>query len=237
MKQIGIIGLGSFGKRVLEELIMVDCEIILIDKDSELIDFYKDQVTSAYIADVINEETIKKLIPVDLDSVILDLGERIEASILAANYLKKMGSRNVIVKAESDPHGEILELVGVDHVIYPDREAARRITPMIVSELLFNFTPISNGMVMAEVRIPTEYVGQTLIQANIRQNRGINVVAMRKAAGGDFTFFSPEYMMTSGDIFLVVGSEEDIMRFAGATEVVRKKSLTDFFRKIFKGKI
>lgn len=236
MKQIAIIGLGSFGKRVLEELILVDCEIILIDKDSELIDFYKDQVSAAYVADVINAETIKKLVPVDLDSVIVDLGERIEASILAANHLKKIGARNVIVKAESDPHGEILEMVGVDHVIYPDREAARRITPMIVSELLFNFTPISNGLVMAEVRVPNEYIGKTLIEANIRQNRGINVVAIRKAAGGDFTFFTPEYLMTTGDIFLVVGSEEDIMRFAGATEVVRKKSLTDFFRKIFQAK-
>ncbi len=58
MKQFAIIGISTFGKRVLDELVDVDCEIILIDKRSELIDLYKDSVTSAYIADVINEETI-----------------------------------------------------------------------------------------------------------------------------------------------------------------------------------
>lgn len=236
MKQFAIIGIGSFGKRILEELMLVDCEILLVDKDSDLIDFYKDQVSAAYIADVINEETIKKIIPPDIDTVIIDLGDKIEASILVTNYLKKMSIDNIIVKAETDQHGEILKIVGADHVVFPNSEAARRITPMLVSDLLFSYMPISNGLVMAEVRVPQEFIGQSLIEANIRQNRGINVIAIRKESGGDFEFFSPDYIMTSEDIFLVVGAELNVMKFAGADQIIRKKSLTDLFKKIFRAK-
>jgi trk system potassium uptake protein TrkA len=235
MKQFALIGIGTFAKRLIEELSLVDCEILMIDKDSAVVDFYKDVVTSAYIADVINEETITKLVPGDIDAAIVDMGSNTEVSILVTNYLKKRGVRNIIVKAETDQHGEILEIVGADHVIFPNREAAHRITPLLVSDLLFNYMPISNGLVMAEVKIPQEFIGQTLIEANIRQNRGINVVAIRKAHGGDFEFFSPDYIMKSEDIFLIVGSEENVMRFAGAAQIVRKKTISDLFRKIFRG--
>lgn len=233
MKQIAIIGLGSFGKRVLEELVRLDCEIILVDRDSGLVNFYRDRVSEAYIADVANEETVQMLISADLDSVVLDLGDRIETSILASNYLKKKGIRNIVVKAESDPHGEILELVGADHVVYPDRDAARRITPMIVTELLFNFTPIGRGLVMAEIGVPSGYAGQTLVQADLRKKFSINVVAVRKDKGGDFVFIPPDYTMTEGDILLVAGAETDVMRFAGVAEVVRKKGKNGYLKKLF----
>ena len=38
MKQFAIIGLSRFGKRMLEELLNTEAEILLIDKDRELIE-------------------------------------------------------------------------------------------------------------------------------------------------------------------------------------------------------
>ena len=62
MKQYAIIGLSIFGRRMLEELIGYDCEILIIDKDQEVIQKYQDKVTTAYVANAINEEIIKKLV-------------------------------------------------------------------------------------------------------------------------------------------------------------------------------
>jgi len=112
MKQFALIGISKFGRRVLEELIDTGCEILIVDKDRAVVETYKEQVTSAYIADVLNEETIRKIIPKTIDAAVVDLGDNIEASILVTNYLKKMGIREIIVRAESNEHGEILELVG-----------------------------------------------------------------------------------------------------------------------------
>lgn len=234
MKQFAIIGVSTFGKRVLDELVEVDCEIILIDKRSELIEMYKDIVTSAYIADVINEETINKLIPVDIDAVVVDLGDNIEASILVTKYLKNLNIRNIVVKAETDQHGEILKIVGADQVVFPYREAAIRVIPMLVSSLLFNYMAIGNGLVMAEIRVPTSFIGQSLIEANIRATRGINVVAIRNEEAGDsFDFFSPEVRLQSGDVLLVVGKEQNVTSFGEADLPERKKGFGNFFKFIF----
>lgn len=233
MRQFAIIGVSSFGMRMLEELSQLDCEILIIDKDREVIEKMKDRATSAYIADVINEETIRKLVPATIDAAIIDLGNRTEVSILVTNYLKKLGVKNIIAKAETDEHGEILEIVGATHVVFPNREAAKRITPLLGSPLIFSYLPIGNGLVIAEVRVPERYFGMTLIEANLRRTQGINVVAIRTDGGGEYEFFTPEYRLNPNDILLVVGPEENILSFSGEKQIVRRKPLSSLFRGLF----
>lgn len=233
MKQYAIIGASIFGKRVLDELILLDCEIILIDKDPDVVDFYKNEVTAAYIANVINEATVTRLVPADIDAVVIDLGDKIEASILVTQYLKKLGVSKIIVKAETDQHGEILSIIGADHVIFPNFEAARRVTPLLVSDLLFNYLPISGGLVMAETGLPEQLEGHTLLEIEIRNSRGINVVAFRRGGQGDYQFFKPEYRFQGDDILLIVGREEDVTAFTGKESATGKKGVGEFFRRIF----
>ncbi|MFN2311072.1 MAG: NAD-binding protein, partial [Spirochaetia bacterium] len=80
-KQFGLIGLGNFGRRVLEEMLLTDVEILIIDKDEELIEQYKNRVEAAYVADALKEEAISKIVPATIDGVIIDLVDKIEVSI------------------------------------------------------------------------------------------------------------------------------------------------------------
>ncbi len=231
MKQFAIIGVDSFARSLLEELMAVDCEILLIDKNREIIDYYKDDVTEAYVADVMNEDTINHLIPTDIDGVIVDLGGNIEASILVSNYLKKMGLSNIHVKVDSVRHGEILEIIGAVNIIYPDREAARRLTPMLLTSSLFNYVPIGNGLVMAEVSPP-----RTLLDSqsdDVRKTFGINIIAYRKAEG-EYNFYRREHVFTAEDILLVVGSEEDLVRFTNKELPAVNHRIPYLLRKLFK---
>ena len=233
MKQYAVIGVSSFGERILEELILMDCEIILIDKDPDIIEFFKNKVTAAYIANVINEEVVTRLIPADIDAVVIDLGDKIEASILVTQYLSKLGVSNIIVKAETDQHGEILSIIGADHVIFPNLEAAKRVTPLLVSDLLFNYLPISGGLVIAETAVPEELVGHTLTEIEIRKSKGINVIAFRRVGQGDYQFFKPEYRFHSDDVLLIVGQEEDISSFTGKDPGSQKRGIGELFRHLF----
>lgn len=234
MKQFAIIGLGAFGQRMLEELLSVTNEIIIIDKDREIIEKYKDKAKAAYITDVINEVALLKIIPPEIDAVIVDLGGKIEVSIMTTNYLKKLGVKEIIVKAQTDEHGEVLEMVGATSVIFPDREAAKRITPMLASSLMFNFMPISENLALAEVRANEYCVGKTLLEANLRKTHGLNVVAMRKISNDDFYFINdPSYMFSKDDVLLVAGSEDHINGFSGNVERKGKKGLGDMFRSLF----
>lgn len=233
MKQFAIIGMSRFGQRMLDELSQVECEILIIDKDPEIIEKSKDKATNAVIANVINEDTIRKLVPPTIDAAIIDLGERLEASVLVTNYLKKLGIREIIAKAETDEHAEILKIVGASQIIFPNREAARRIVPGLVSSVLFNYLPISNGLVIAEVKVPEKFTGMSLIEADLRRRYGLNVIAIREEIG-DYHFFDPEHKLSGNDVFLVAGSEDRIAAFSGKKLVARKKSIGQMFRNFFR---
>ncbi len=234
MKQFAIIGLSRFGRRILEELLDVDCEILIIDKSREVVETYKEKVTAAYVADAINEEIINRLVPNTIDAAIVDLGEKLEVSILVTNYLNKMGIKKIIAKAETDEHAEILKIVGATQVILPNKEAAKRIAPLLVSSLLFSYLPISKDLVIAEMKVPEDLIGKTLIEANLRQKYKLNVVAYRKEDNPDYFYFSPEYRIEREDIFLIAGKEEDLERYAGKLPGnVSRKKLPALFRKFF----
>ncbi len=234
MKQFAIIGLGAFGTRMLEELLDVTDEIIIIDKDKETIEKYKDRAKAAYVTDAINEIALSKIIPEDIDAVIVDLGGKIEVSIMTTNYLKKLGVKNIMVKAQTDEHGEVLSMVGATQVIFPDREAAKRITPMLASSLLFNYLPISENLALAEVRANDFCVGKTLIDANLRKEFGLNVVAMRNLDQDDFHFINdPSYVFAEDDILLVAGREDAIGKFSSNEKSSSRKNSGGYFKSFF----
>ncbi len=233
-KQLAIIGLSSFTLRILEQLESTDCEILLIDKDPETINAYKDRVNRSFIADVLNESTIQRLIPADIDAVIVDPGDRIEVSILVTNYLKKMGVKKIFVRAETDEHGEILRMVGAEHIVYPNREAAIRLAPLLLSSHLLSYIPLSPEMVLAEVKAPPSVVGKKLMEAGIRDEKNLNVVGLRgSSAENGYRFVSPDYIFKEDDILLIAGAEKDVRLFSDTPITAKKPGMGSVFARLF----
>ena len=120
MLQIAILGLGSFGVRMLEELSAVGCEIIVVDRDAEKIEKYKTHARAVYITDVINKDSFMKIIPSNIDAAIVDFDHLLEPAILTTHYLHQMGIKNIVVQCENDTHGELLTLAGASQIVYPE---------------------------------------------------------------------------------------------------------------------
>jgi trk system potassium uptake protein TrkA len=232
MKQFVVIGLGKFGRCMIEVLVDAGCELLVIDKDSEAIDAYKDRVAACYVADAISEEIVTRLVPPGLDAAILDLGDNLEAAILATKYLKQLGVARIVAKVESDQHAEILELVGATDIIRANLEAARRVAPLLLSSMLFSYLPIGKDFVIAEVKVPEEYVGRSLIDANLRQAHRVNVIALKVAPGTEYTYFAPDYRLQTEDVMLVAAKEEDLDSFSreGSTG---KTGIPGVFSRVF----
>lgn len=236
MKQFAILGLSYFGKNVLEEMLELDIDILIVDKDREVIDLYKDTSIGAVVADISSEDMLRKILPKKLDGVVIDMGEKIESSILVTSYCRKMGIPRIFVKAVTEGHAEILELVGATNVVFPNREAAKRVTPLLVSSGMLNYLPVSGNLVIAEVAVPEFLFGLSLLKANIRQSHNINLISIKQGEAGDYFMAGPEHIFKSGDIALVSGSDEAIEKFAGYTGRPAKhqsklSSLGKLFRK------
>ena len=229
-----IIGLGAFGIRMLEELLRLTDEIVIIDKDENLIKKYGDKAKKSYSIDITDEMVLRKSLPQGIIAAVIDLGGKIELSIMVTTYLKKIGVKEIVVKAESDQHEQVLSIVGATTVIFPDREAAKRVMPMLASSLLFNFMPISANLALAEVGINEDYIGKTLLEADLRKTLGLNVVAVRKADSETFDFLSdPHYRFAAEDVLLLAGSEEHIFAFSQHKKERLKGGVFGIFRSLF----
>ncbi len=213
MKQFAILGLSWFGKNVLVELLDLGADVMIIDKDREVIDAYRDHPVTAVVMDIVNEENLRKALPQGLDGVVIDMGDKIEASILATSYCRKLGIPRIFVKAVTEGHAEILEMVGATKIVFPNREAAKRITPLLVSSGLLNYLPVSGNLVIAELVVPERLFGLSLLEANLRKNHGINLISVRNG-NEEYGLFSPEYRFRPGDVALVSGLDESIESFA-----------------------
>ena len=119
MLQVAIIGLGTFGVRMLEELNDIDADVIILDKDADMINKYKDLARDAYITDAINHEAIMKCVPETIDAAIVDFVNILEVELMTINYLSKMGLKQIIVGAHTDETGIVLAFVCAYNVFYP----------------------------------------------------------------------------------------------------------------------
>jgi trk system potassium uptake protein len=232
MKQFAIIGLGKFGRRMVDELADAGCELLVIDRDRDAVDAFKDRVGACYVADAISEEVVTRLVPPTLDAAILDLGSSIEAAILATKYLKGLGIARIVAKVESDEHAEILELVGATDIIRANLEAARRVAPLLLSSMLFSYLPIGKDFVIAEVKVPAEHVGRSLIEANLRQLHRLNVIALRMSPDEEFTYFDPNYRLKADDVMLLAAKEEDLQAFT-RDEAPGRAGIPGVFSRLF----
>lgn len=235
MQTIAIIGLGSFGCRMTDALSGSNAELIIIDKDREIVEKYKSAVTNAYIADALGEEILKKVISKDVNVAIIDLGSQLESSIMVTNHLKKIGIEHIIVRARSNEHGEILKLVGATKVIYPDLDAAVHLVPMILSESLFNYMPVSQNFSIAEIKIKDYQDGKTLAESRLRQDYGLNIIGFHAENSQEIqTITSADFVLSSKMIFLVAGTPDSIMNYTKSkdSDTEHKKSI-GFFQKLF----
>ena len=223
MKQFAILGLSYFGKNVLDELLELDAEILIIDKDREVIDAYNDYPVSAVVMDVMNEESLRRVLPKGLDGVVIDMGDKIEASILATSYCRKLGIPRIFVKAVTEGHAEILELVGATKIIFPNREAAKRVTPLLVSLGLLNYLPVSGSLVIAEMEVPERFFGRSLLEANLRRTYEVNLISVRNGEKEEYGLFTPDYKFRPGDVALVSGNDQSIEAFAENRAIKRKR--------------
>jgi trk system potassium uptake protein len=226
-RQFVIVGLGEFGWRMLERLSEISDDIVVIDKDKNMIEKAKDLARQALAADALNEKALGHLVPPRADAAIVDLGDSLEASIMVTSKLKALGIESIVVKTDTEERGRILEMVGATRVVYPDREAADQIAPLLASSELFAFMPIGPGIALGEVKAPKDVLGKTLVEADLRRSRNVNVVAVRIAGAQELSWVEPAYRIREDDSLLVAGSEKAIFGLSGESLPGRKRGLMD----------
>jgi trk system potassium uptake protein TrkA len=180
MEKYIIIGLGVFGHSLAENLIEKGAEVIVVDKDMELIEEIRDQVTYAVSFDSTDEKALDTLGLKDVSVGIVCIGEDFEANLLTSVLLKQKGVKKVISRASDPLHIKILKAVGIDQIVTPGVEAAEKLAYGLIHKSLLDVSYISETTAAAKIHVPPNFAGKTLGKLNLRARFGINVVAIHR---------------------------------------------------------
>lgn len=211
-KQFAVLGLGSFGWSVALTLESMGCDVLVVDESFEKIQEISDQVSYAIRADVSDPEALQALGGRNLDGVVVAVSENLEASIMATMLCKEMGIPMVLAKAKDKLQGTILEKVGADTVVYPEREMGSRVAKNLVAKEFMDWIALSNDYSMVEIMIPEKWIGESLATLRIRERFGINVVGIIVGGEVDITP-DPQKPLPEGVILIVIGSNEILEKF------------------------
>ncbi|MBP2002027.1 trk system potassium uptake protein TrkA [Paenibacillus shirakamiensis] len=214
-KQFAVIGMGRFGFSVADSLSKMGYDVLAIDSDEHRTQAVSNIVTHAVSADSTDEEALRALGIRNFDVVVVAIGEDIQASILTTLILKDLGGPVIVVKAQNELHGKVLQKIGADKVIYPERDMGLRVAHHLTSPNILDYIELSEEYSILEIRASTQVIGQNLKELNVRAKYGCNVMAIKREGKMNI---SPDASdrLSDGDILVIVGHKDDLMKLERA---------------------
>lgn len=209
-KQFAVIGIGRFGGSVAERLYEMGHDVLAIDSSESRVEAIADRVTHAAVADSTSETALKSLGITNFDVVVVAIGKDIQASILTTLVLKELGARHIVVKAHTAQHGKVLQKIGADRIVFPERDMGVRVANNLTSENMIDFIELSPVHSIVEIIVPEEMAGKSLRELNLRARYGVNVMAVRTSERQINVSPSAEDKLQYGDILVVLGEKDKI---------------------------
>ncbi len=209
VRQFAIIGLGRFGSNMAKALSKMGYEVLAIDKNMEKVQEFSNEFTHVVQADATDENALRELGILNFDVVVVAIGENLQANILATLQLKEIGVEYIVATARDTLQIKLLEKIGANRVVSPERDMARRVAYNLASTSVMDYIELSPQFSIVEITVPKAFQNKTLVESDIRAKYGINVVAIKR---NDNLIISPKpsECLQKDDIAIVVGSNEGI---------------------------
>lgn len=211
-KEFAVIGLGRFGGSIVRELRELETDVLAIDVDEERVNEFAEIATQTVIGNTTDESVLKNLGLRNFDNVIVAIGDNIQSSILTTLLLKDLGVKKVTVKAQSDYHARVLDKIGADVVVHPERDMGRRIAHRLVSSSVLDYLELSDQHSIVEIYATEQLANQSLLELDIRAEYGVSVIAIKR---GNNLIVSPDPTVNikDTDVLIVIGTDDDLTRF------------------------
>lgn len=211
-KSYAVLGLGRFGASVAKEMSKAGAEVLAVDMDEDRVHELASIVTCAVKADVCDAETMGSLGLSNMDGVVVAVTENLDASIMGTILAKEAGVEYVIAKAKDAVHAKILEKVGADKVIIPEKESGIRIARSMMSGKFLDFIELSDRVTMIEVPVKEEWVGKSLKELDLRRVMNINVIAVRREDDEVVININPDELLKEGTSLYITVDRNDIRK-------------------------
>ncbi len=213
-RQFAVIGLGRLGISMLRTLDSLGHDVLGIDRGQDLIQALAEELPNAHLvaADATDEDVLRGFNLEGFDAAAVMIGENhVEAGILTTANLKEIGVETVIARATGKLHARVLERIGADRVVQPEREMGEQIARTLASPAVLDYVDLGEDEALIEARVPKQWAGSSLADLQLSRKMGLTVVAY-KPKGGAGTLPNGETVLREEDVIVVAGSTKDLDR-------------------------
>lgn len=209
-----VIGLGRFGSAAAERLVALGWEVVGVDINPEVVQDLRDHLAHVVQLDASDMEALATIGVPDFEVCIVSRGTSIESSILLVLNLQQLGAQMIVAKAATEHHARILRRLGVNQIVFPERDAGVRLAESLESPHLVQWLQIAEDRELAVVSVPEERVGTRLRDWKELTRPSLTILGHLTAAGRalDLDLNAP---LGRDETIVVVGPVRDILALGG----------------------
>ena len=211
MKSILLIGLGNFGMMIAKKIHELGHEVMAIDKNEDRVNEVLPYVTNAMIGDSTSEAFLSSLGINNYDVCIETIGGDFQSSLETTCLLKELGGKKVVSRADREVQEKFLLRNGADEVVNPQKQIANWAAIRYTSDHILDYIKLDDSHAIFEVDLPSDWIGKSIIDVNIRPKYGINILAIKE--NGDMNLsIDPKEAFRENQTLLVLGEQKALQK-------------------------
>jgi trk system potassium uptake protein TrkA len=213
-RQFVVVGLGRLGISMVGTLDSLGHEVLAIDKRDDVIQRLAEELPNVHlvVTDATDEANVRGLNVEGFDAAAVMIGENhVEACILATATLKEVGVPRIVARATGGIHARVLEKVGADRVIQPEREIGEQLARTMASPVLLDYVDLGEDEALIEAQVPRAWLDKSLSELDLSQKMGLTILAL-KPKGGPGSLPRGDTVLHDGDVLVVGGSKKALDR-------------------------
>jgi voltage-gated potassium channel len=210
-------GYGRIGGIIADELHNQGVPFVVVEQDPERVHTVIERGWIALAADASREEVLERAGIHRARGLIAAVGTDAENvyTVLTARVMRP--DLFIIARVESDDAERKLRRAGADRVISPYRIGAAHMAQTALRPAVVDFVQLATrsghlDLSMEQVQVPqgTPLVGQSIVDAGIRQKFGVIIVGIKRVDGSMEFNPPPEAVIRAGDELVVLGRPESV---------------------------
>jgi trk system potassium uptake protein TrkA len=144
----------------------------------------------------------------NFDGAVVATGS-LEANIFVTMILKDLGVPMVMARADTEEQVRILEQMGADSVVQPEKEFGAVASRRLVYPKTLDYLELGDGEAVIEVEVPDEWVGKSISELHLYRERGLTVLA-HKSRGRSGNVPKGDQTLQEEDVLVIAGAKEDL---------------------------
>lgn len=177
MKYI-IIGLGKYGRTLAETLSTIGNEVIGVDTNEERVEKLKDKLSTTFILDATDPQSLSVLPLLKVDVVIVAFTKDFGKSIRIIAMLKKAGVKHIYARMIDSIHRTVIESFEIDKVLTPEHDSAYSTAIAISLGINIEMMKVDDDNSIIKFQIPQKCAGYLL--SDFEQESGIKIISLTR---------------------------------------------------------